>query len=158
MPKTLIVYVSRHGTTEKAVEILKQELPEATTCNLMKESCPPLENFDRVIIGGSIHAGRIQKKIKNFCRKNLALLLTKEIALFICCMYDGQKAEDQFNQAFPEELRQKARVKGIFGGELLFEKMNFLERTVIKKFIGVKESISRFQPEEIKEFAVRLKA
>ncbi|MGB9893728.1 MAG: flavodoxin domain-containing protein, partial [Candidatus Saccharicenans sp.] len=118
-----------------------------------KESCPPLENFDLIIIGGSIHAGKIQKEIKRFCRKNMSLLLKKEIALFICCMYDGQKAEQQFNQAFPEKLRQTARAKGIFGGELLFEKMNFLEKTVIKKFIGVKESVSRFNPEEIRNFA-----
>ncbi|MDH7492405.1 MAG: flavodoxin domain-containing protein [Candidatus Saccharicenans sp.] len=157
MSKTLIAYVSRHGTTEKAVGILKEELPEAVACNLVRESCPSLEDYDRIIIGGSIHAGRIQKAIKNFCRQNLALLLKKEIALFICCMYDGQKAEDQFNQAFPEELRRVAKLKGIFGGELLFEKMNFLERTVIKKFIGVKESVSRFQPGEIREFARRLK-
>lgn len=157
MSRTLIVYASRHGTTEKVAGILKEELPESVVCNLARESCPPLENFDRIIIGGSIRAGRIQKAIKIFCRQNLAILLKKEIALFICCMYDGQKAEDQFNQAFPEELRQAAKVKGIFGGELLFEKMNFLERTVIKKFIGVKESVSRFQPDEIKDFARRLK-
>ncbi len=157
MSKILIVYASRHGTTEKAARTLQEELPEAVTCNLKKEGCPDLENFDRIIIGGSIHAGRIQKEIRNFCQRNLVLLLTKEIALFICCMYDGQKAEEQFNRAFPEELRQAARARAIFGGELSFEKMNSLERFVIKKFIGVKESVSRFRPEEIVEFARKLR-
>jgi len=156
MAKILIVYASRHGTTEKAVAIIRESLGQAEVCDLKKGKCPALENFDRIIIGGSIHAGRIQKEIKHFCRKNMPILLKKEIALFICCMYDGQKAEEQFNQAFPEGLRKAARVKGIFGGELLFEKMNFLERTIIKKFIGVKESVSRFNPEEIRAFASRL--
>jgi len=153
MSKTLIVYASKHGTTRKAVEILKISLAGATTCNLKKETCPSVESYERIIIGGSIHAGRVQKEISNFYKKNLDSLLQKEIGLFICCMYEGEKAESQFIQAFPEELRKAASAKGIFGGELLFEKMNFLEKAVIKKISGVKQSVSRFNPEEIKDFA-----
>lgn len=31
--------------------------------NLMKEKAPALEGYDRVIIGGSIYYGRIQKEL-----------------------------------------------------------------------------------------------
>jgi menaquinone-dependent protoporphyrinogen oxidase len=153
MSKTLIVYASKHGTTEKAVEVLKQSFLEATICNLKKDTCPSIESFDRIIVGGSIRAGRIQKEISIFCQKNLDSLLQKEVGLFICCMYEGEKAESQFIQAFPEELRRVVRAKGIFGGELLFEKMDFLEKAVIKKISGIKQSVSRFNPDEIKDFA-----
>lgn len=153
----LIAYATRYGTTEKAASIIKDNLIEAVACNLKKELCPDMEKFDWIIIGGSIYAGRIQKEVKKFCQKNLNLLRQKRIGLFICCMYDGQKAEEQFNEAFPEELRQAARARAIFGGELSFEKMNFLEKLVIKKFIGVKESVSRFRPEEMVEFASKLR-
>lgn len=153
----LIAYATKYGTTERAASIIKENLMEAVTCNLKKEACPDPERFDWIIIGGSIYAGRVQKEVKRFCLKNLNLLRQKKVGLFICCMYDGQKAEEQFREAFPEELRQSAQARAIFGGELSFEKMNFLEKFVIKKFIGVKESVSRFRPEEIKEFAGKLR-
>lgn len=157
MPRYLIAYATRYGTTARAAAIIKDHLGEAATCNLKKERCPDLENFDWIVIGGSIYAGRVQKEVKKFCQKNLDLLRRKKVGLFICCMYDGQKAEEQFQEAFPEELRQSARARAIFGGELSFEKMNFLEKLVIKKFIGVKESVSRFRPEEMAEFARKLR-
>lgn len=156
MSKHLIVYTTKYGTTEKAAAIIKDNLPGAITCNLKKEKCPELENFDWIIIGGSIYAGRIQKELKKFCQQNLSRLLPKNLGLFICCMYDGEKAEKQFLAAFPEELRRAARVRAIFGGELSFDKINFLEKFVIKKFIGVKESVSRFQPQVIAEFARKI--
>jgi len=137
--------------------IIRDSLGEATTCNLKKQSCPDLNNFDWIIIGGSIYAGRIQKEVKKFCQKNLSLLRQKKIGLFICCLYEGQKAEEQFREAFPEELRKAARAGAIFSGELSFEKINFLEKFVIKKFIGVKESISRFRPEQMIEFSGKLR-
>ncbi len=157
MSKTLIVYASRYGTTDKAVAILKEELSEAVVCNISKEDWPGLDEFSLIIIGGSIRAGKIQKEIKKFCHKNLSILIKKDLALFIICMYDGEKAEKQFNQAFPEKLRQAARVKKILGGELLLEKLNPLEKFILKKFIGVKESVSLFNPEEIKKLAQIIK-
>lgn len=157
MLRYLIAYATKYGTTAKAAAIIKDNLGEAVICNLKKERCPDLENFDWIVIGGSIYAGRVQKEVKKFCQKNLDLLRQKKVGLFICCMYDGQKAEEQFREAFPQELRQSARARAIFGGELSFEKMNFLEKLVIKKFIGVKESVSRFRPEEMVEFARNLK-
>ncbi|MCX8159828.1 MAG: flavodoxin domain-containing protein [Candidatus Saccharicenans sp.] len=156
MSRYLIAYATKYGTTARAVDLIRNNLAGAITCNLKKEHCPDLENFDWVIIGGSIYAGRVQKEVKKFCQKNRNLLLQKKVGLFICCMYDGQKAEEQFNEAFPQELRQAARAKAIFGGELSFEKMNFLEKFIIKKFIGVKESFSRFRPDEISEFSRKL--
>ncbi|NPV82419.1 MAG: flavodoxin [Candidatus Aminicenantes bacterium] len=157
MSRYFIAYATKYGTTARAVAIIKDTLGEAVICNLKKDRCPDLENFDWIVIGGSIYAGRVQKEVKKFCQKNLDLLRQKKVGLFICCMYDGQKAEEQFQEAFPEELRQSARARAIFGGELSFEKMNFLEKLVIKKFIGVKESVSRFRPEEMVEFARKLR-
>lgn len=156
MSRYLIVYAGKYGTTERAAGIIKDNLPGAVTCNLNKESCPNLEDFDWVVIGGSIYAGRVRKEVKKFCRVNLDRLLRKKLGLFICCMYDGEKAEKQFKEAFPEELRQAARASAIFGGQLSLEKVNFLEKFVIKNFIGVKESVSRFRPDEISEFARKL--
>jgi menaquinone-dependent protoporphyrinogen oxidase len=122
--KSLIVYCSSHGTTEKAVGILSENLEgEVFTLDLNKESLKmDLDNFDNIIIGGSIHAGNIQRKVKRFIQEYYFELLTKEIGLFLCCMLKGDHAVEQFNKSFPVELRKNATALGLFGGELFFQK------------------------------------
>ena len=68
-------------------------------------------------------------------------------------MYEGEVAEKQFDEAYPEDLRRHAAVTGLFGGALLLEKMNFIERKVIKKIAKIEESVSRIDDEAIREFA-----
>jgi len=156
--KSLIVYCSSQGTTEKAIRILSDRLSgEVFTLDLNKESLKmDLDNFDNIIIGGSIHAGNIQKKVKQFIQEFYFELLTKEIGLFLCCMYEGDIAVEQFNQAFPVELRKSATALGLFGGEFIFSKMNFLEKQIVKRVTGTKTDQMKLDVDAIKEFASRM--
>lgn len=155
--KTLIVYTSSHGCTEKAVKELSQKLSgEVTSMDLKHHPSPPLSEFDRVIIGGSIHASQIQKRIRNFCSTNLEQLKSKEIGLFICCMYEAETAREEISNAFPEELHQMAKTEAIFGGEYNFEKMNFVEKLLVKKIAKVRESVSTLDHDSIDRFANRM--
>ncbi|MDY6801220.1 MAG: hypothetical protein SVU94_08360 [Bacteroidota bacterium] len=45
-------------------------------------------------------------------------------------MEEGEKAREQFKNAYPESLRSKA-IDGHFGGEFNFDKMNFFEKAII---------------------------
>lgn len=120
---TLIVFRTTHGFTEKAIQLLMTGMKDDTTIvNLGGDSDPDLSDFDKVIIGGSIHMGGIQKEIRNFCKDNLDILLTKRIGLFLCCMFEGDTEKKQFEEAFPAELRCHAAATGFFGGELSLKK------------------------------------
>lgn len=154
----LIVYCSSHGTTEKAVRFLSESLKgEVLAVDLKREKATfDLALFNTVIIGGSIHAGNIQRKIKQFIKNNYEILLEKEIGLFLCCMYDGQTAIEQFNNAFPQELRKNSIAMGLFGGEFLLSEMNFLEKQIVKKVSGATIDQSNLDYEAIKEFAAKL--
>ena len=100
--KTLITYCTTHGCTEKTATELKQFFGgEVLLVNLKKEPVPDLSSFDRIIVGGSIHAGQIQKKVKDFCTQNIDVLKNKELGLFICCMEHGEKHESQLQDAYP---------------------------------------------------------
>lgn len=155
--KTIIAYATTHGCTEKTALELKNHLGgEVTIINLKKNPDPIIDNFDRIIIGGSIHAGQIQKKVKEFCVKNLNTLQTKELGLFICCMEQGEAAGKQFSEAFPEELQRHAKSTAIFGGEFDFEKMNFLEKLIVKKVARVKQSTSKIDQQAIRKFSKRM--
>ena len=95
--KILIVYDTKHGCTQSAAATLKTLLGDGVTVAHVKEKSElDLETFDVVIVGGSIHAGRVQRRIMNFCEENLAVLEKKRLGLFLCCMYEGEKATAQF--------------------------------------------------------------
>lgn len=150
--KTIIVYASKHGTTESVAGLIAQKLQgNVEQKNIKKEKNIDLSQFDRVIIGGSIHAGQIQRKVKSFCEKNMVTLLHKEIGLFLSCM-DDKKAQEQFDNNFQEVLRNHAKGKAIIGGEFRMEKMNFIERGIVKKVAGIENSVSSLKPEKIDEF------
>lgn len=156
--KSLIVYCSSHGTTEKAVRFLSESLEgEVLAVDLKMEKVKfDLGHFDTVIIGGSIHVGNIQRKIKQYIRNNLDTLLEKDVGLFLCCMHDGETAIEQFNNAFPQELRKNSTAMGLFGGEFLLSEMNFLEKQIVKKVSGATVDQSNLDYEAIKEFASKL--
>ncbi|MBN1199181.1 MAG: hypothetical protein JXA23_07500 [Bacteroidales bacterium] len=154
---TLIVYMTSHGCAEKAAEMIRDLMPDdVTLVNLEKFETPPSEKFETVIIGGSIRIGNIQRKIRKFCEKNLDILLTKRTGLFICCMFEGDTALEQFNSAFPEVLRKNSIATGLFGGELEFEKMNAFERMIIKQVANISEDVSKFNEKAVREFAWKI--
>jgi menaquinone-dependent protoporphyrinogen oxidase len=156
--KSLIVYCSSHGTTEKAVRLLSESLEgEVLAVDLKREKEKfDLGDFDTVIIGGSIHVGNIQRKIKQFIRNNLDTLLEKDVGLFLCCMHNGETAIEQFNNAFPQELRKNSTAMGLFGGEFLLSEMNFLEKQIVKKVSGATIDQSNLDYEAIKEFTNKI--
>ncbi|WP_394697619.1 flavodoxin domain-containing protein [uncultured Sunxiuqinia sp.] len=96
-----------------------------TLKNLKEDRNPCFEDYDLVIIGGSIHAGQIQRRVREFRENNTEKLGLKEIGLFICCMMQGEQAQEQLNNAFPEKLHQYAKSKAILGSEYNFDKIRF---------------------------------
>jgi menaquinone-dependent protoporphyrinogen oxidase len=156
---TLIVYMTTHGCTEKAARSLAALLRDRDVhlVNLKKQKPGDISAYDTVIIGGSIHAGRIQGKVKRFCQNHLEILRQRRLGLFLCCMEEGENAVKQFTEAFPEELRTHAAVTGLFGGEFNIPRMNFLQRAIVKKVANITESISRLKEDQIHQFADALK-
>ena len=155
--KTLIVYMSMHGCTEKvALTLQKKAEDEVILINLKNDLVPSLSGFDRIVIGGSIHAGQIQKRIRTFCQDHQEFLLNKELGLFICCMEEGDKAREQFRNAYPESLRWHAKTSAIMGGEFNLDQMNFLERWMVQKVAHVSESVSRLNYKSMDVFMARM--
>lgn len=155
--KTLIAYATTHGCTEKISEQLKDYLEgDVALVDLKENPNPPIKEFQRVIIGGSIHAGQIQKRVKEFGTTNLKDLQKKELGLFICCMEEGETAHKQLMEAYPEELHRSAKATAFFGGAFDFDRMNFLEKMVVKKVAHVKQSTSKVDFEAVRKFSRRM--
>lgn len=155
--KTLIIYMSTHGCTKQVVHELAEQLNgEVTIKNLKEDKNPDFEEYDRVIIGGSIHAGQIQRKIREYCETHLEKLGRKQLGLFICCMYEGDQAFQQLENAFPEKLHQYAKSEAILGGEFNFEKMRFFEKLIVRKIAKVEKTVSKIDHEAIQSFAKKM--
>jgi menaquinone-dependent protoporphyrinogen oxidase len=154
---TLLVYATKYGSTEKCSKILAEKLTEKVDIiNLSAQNNNQevsLADYDRVIIGGSIYMGKIQKVIDKFCLKNIRSLQEKKVGLYICCMSEGDAADQTLNKVFPKELLTSAVVKDYFGGEFNFEKMNFMDKFITKKVAKIDTDVSNIHEDKINQFA-----
>lgn len=148
--KTAIVYATSHGTTEKVANMIVNSITDAEPFNISINKKVDLTQYQQVIIGGSIHAGSIQRKVKNFCQQNITQLLKMRVGLFICAMNEPE-FEKELNSAFPEIIRNHAISKKVVGGEFIIEKMNFIEKFLVKKISGVTQTTSKLDSNKIKE-------
>ena len=149
--------MSRHGTTEKIVQQLCDRLDKSITdvVNLERDPLPDLALYDLILIGGSIHTGRIQKQVRKFCILNEPQLLKKKIGLFICSI-ETHETDEEFFSAFPARLRKHAIACGKFGGELLVNKMGFVERLYTRIVYGVSENLQQIDKAAIENFIDKL--
>ncbi len=155
--KILIAYESKHGCTASCALKLKEKLGgTADLLDLKKASAPPAQDYDLVALGGSIHAGKIQRRVKKFVEAHTAWMTQRKFGLFLCCLDEGEGADKEFKEAFPEDLRNRAAALGLFGGAVSFEKMNFLEKAIMKKIAKTDKSFSKIREDNIDAFAKQL--
>lgn len=154
MSKTLIAFAGKHGCAEECAGTLAKKIGGDTVIwNLKEKRQFDLGGFDKIVIGGSIYAGRIMKEAKEFARKNEAVLEGKTLGLFICGTAEGDTAKQQLEGAFPPSLYEAALAKESFGGRLVMSKMNFFEKKIIKAVTKVESDMSNLSEETIDRFA-----
>lgn len=152
--KTAIIYASSHGAAEECARRLKEGLGEgAELFNLSRERLPDLSAWDRVIIGGSVHAGQVQGKLRRLMKKHAPELAAKPLGLFLCSL---ENSREQFDKIFPEELRSHAAAMGLFGGRLDPEKLNPFFRLIMKKVKGNLDPEDTLDSGAIQEFIGQL--
>jgi menaquinone-dependent protoporphyrinogen oxidase len=102
--------------------------------------------------------GQASGKMKAFCKANEQVLLQKKTGLFVCGMHpDKEQRDKELKDAYPEALHEKAVARGFFGGEFLFEKMNVLERLIVKKIAKTTESVHQIDWDAIEIFVEKLR-
>lgn len=154
MSKVLIVYASKHGCTEECARALAGKMNTAADlCNLNEKNQVDLNAYDKVIVGGPIYAGRIQKQIRDFCSKNESALKDKKLGLFICGMSEGDEAKKQLEASFPQALLDASLAKESLGGKIEVSKMNFIERKIIKAVAKMESDMTNVSESRINQFA-----
>lgn len=154
--KTLIAYATNHGATKRYAEALAARLAGDTVLiDLKQQSTPDLRAFDAVVVGTAIYYGQPQKAAKDFCARNLEQLRTKRLGLFICSLI-AEQAEAALKTAFPAELQESVVAKGMFGGEMIMNKLGFGERLIARAVTKGNKDLSKFSEEPLAAFASAL--
>lgn len=152
--KTLIVYNSRYGATEKCVQLLKEKIKvPVDIIKFEEDTVLALECYDTVLIGSSIYAGKMRPNIVKFVVENEAQLKAKNIGIILCCKEKGQDALKYIDENLPEWVGKEAFIKEALGHEINLEKMSFIVRLFIKTAFKVKESYSKIDKEGINKVA-----
>ena len=149
--KTLIVYASQYGTTEKCARLLAGALAGgADLLDLKSNAAPGLSGYDAVVVGGSVRAGVLLKPAKQFAQAHADALLQKRLGLFVCNAMPGEAAT-HLEQNYPAPLLAHAAAKASFGGEFALEKMGFFAKKIVQA-VGGKTGAP---PPQIDEEAIR---
>ena len=155
----LIAYASKSGTTETCVHILENDFNGHATLVDLTQTDPLLDTYDTILIGGPIRYGRLHSSVKKFMNNHLEELKQKEIALFICCGF-AEDAEQHFQNNFPKELLEHAKVIECFGGEIRRQALGMIETFIAN--MAMKSRSTDKQPHILKDhihlFAERVEA
>ena len=114
--KTLIVYDSKHGSTEKICNWIKEGIGDADIYNVNNVSSL---NYDLILVGSPIYFGKPLKSIISFLDDKRDELKNKRIIPFVVCIRNGKKYLSKLKKFIPNAEDGK-----IFRGRFLFHKLN----------------------------------
>lgn len=150
--KTLIVYASKTGTTEKCAKEINSKLKDSKIVNILNQN-EDINKYDLIVIGTPIRIGMVDKKIKKFLISNIEVLRSKKVAYFICCGFN-ENWKSYYEQNIPKDLLDSAIIYDTFGGEMDIQKQKGFDKFITKmvsKNINknkeikiIKENIDRF--------------
>jgi menaquinone-dependent protoporphyrinogen oxidase len=168
--RVLIGYGSRYGSTADIAEAMAKTVQEVSDqakaaqgvgiqvdlINLKKAAPPsPLEDYDLVVIGSGIQAGRWTKEPLEFIKDNLDVLSRTKVALFVVCGYAASPdkcdfAQSEFLDKIVEEYPDLAPIStGLFPGVFDFSKYNFAVKALVKRIVTQQMKPGEKVPEKI---------
>ncbi len=150
----LILYLSKHGTVEEVANTMKNISGEHVDVRKLDSQVngAVIDKYDVLIVGGSIHMGKAPQRLIRFCKSYSHFFKEKKSGVFLCTLTDPKEAEHYLSETFPQEVIEACHTTGLFGGAVKYEKMNFMERSMMKKISGKDKSFSRLDSDRIAAF------
>lgn len=141
--KLLIAYATKTGTAEDCAKKLGEHFAghEVVLANLEAEM-PSVADFDAVVIGSNVRAGKIHKRVGQFAAECEKTLGDKKLGLYLCCCF-SDSAEDYFIKNFSPTLRDKSVANLCFGGEVRMDRQRGLDKLIMRIAINAIKSNNR---------------
>jgi len=133
--KTAIIYGTKTGTSRKIAKIIASKIEgEAITIPIAKAKNTCLLKYDFIIIGGSIHMGKIQSDVKSFVIRNSKTIKGINFGLYLSCLREDNK-DKYLEESFSREVLDASFIADTFGGELNPEEGDLITRNMTKRII-----------------------
>ena len=147
MTKILIAYGTSEGQTAKIADqladVVRSHGFEVDAVDLKKSNDLRLEDYQAVIIGGSIHMGKHQEEVADFVRMNRGVLERLPSAFFsVSLAAHGDMANaEAYITTFEQQTGWHPTKVGLFSGALLYRKYGLLKRWMMKRIVRDKPGI-----------------
>lgn len=139
--KILIVYGTTEGHTRKIVRYMEDVLQDAgdkVTIADATEDPPGPEDYDAVLIGGSIHGHHYQSAVAHYISTNAAALNRKAGAFFSVCLAVASDHQEEHREAqkiaadFLEQTGWKPLMTTQIAGALKYTQYDFFKRFLMR--------------------------
>lgn len=158
----LVAYASKHGATAEIAQVIGEQLAQAghhVDVKAVDDVADP-GAYDAVVLGSAVYVGNWRKEAARFLEEQAAILAQRPLWLFSSGPTgEGDPADLMKGWRFPEKLQPLAdrldvRDIAVFHGVLDAEKLNFMERLVVK---GVKAPMGDFREwDEIRAWGAKI--
>jgi menaquinone-dependent protoporphyrinogen oxidase len=141
MTKILIGYGTTEGQTARIAEyiadVMRSQGHEAQMLDLKGSKDLPLDSYDAVIVGGSIHMGKHEQQVAEFVRRNRASLERLPSAFFSVSLAAHGDMENAraYVKNFEQDVGWRATQVGYFAGALLYRQYGLLKRLMMKRIV-----------------------
>jgi menaquinone-dependent protoporphyrinogen oxidase len=146
----LVCYGTRYGATAEIAERIAQTLRNRKAIvdivNLKAEKPAQIEQYELIIIGSGIAAGKWTKEPLKWMKKHKEAISGKKVALFVSCAYavvpdKKETARTKYLEKIAEKyLRDPPESLGLFGGVIDFSKYNFIVRRIMNTMVKANRS------------------
>ena len=157
--KTLILYATKYGASAEIARRISAKFPNATVFNLKTDKIPPLDDFDCVIVGGSLYAGMLRKEAKKFVSENATVLGNQRLGLFLSGLSkndEGSESQKAFTENFPQSILQSAKATAFLGGIFDPAKAKGVDKFIFKAVTKQSDYTNTISDERIDMFVSEL--
>jgi menaquinone-dependent protoporphyrinogen oxidase len=145
MKKMLVLYSTVDGQTLKIIKALQGVVESDYTCEVVNiAECQHIDIsiFDKVLIGGSVRYGHLNKKLYKFVEKYKAELDEVDSSFF-CVNLTARKPEkntpetNAYMQTFLKTSNWVPKNQAVFAGALLYSKYNWWQTLIIQMIMKI---------------------
>ena len=139
--KTLYLYSTREGQTEKIIHKIASELDSTNADFIDLHTDPQIElgQYEKILVGASIRYGHLNKKLYQFIDRH-ADLLTQKNASFFCVNLTARKEEQgkdtpegsAYIRTFLKKSKWQPSLIGVFAGALLYPRYSWFDKKMIQ--------------------------
>lgn len=157
--KTIIVYESRHGFTEKCVGLLAGDLPAGADLWPLdrRPGLPDWADYEAVVFGGPVYFGRWAPRVMKLLNRH-PLPADLEVGAFVVSLSPRADALRYFARALPPVLKGRLGKVACFGGGIDWSQLAWWEKFLIGRVKGLEADVSNLDLAEVQALATWLSA